>query len=1040
VKDCPDVADLRRLLTGQLDEARDSAVSTHVESCPRCQKELELLTALAESADGAGDRRDGDPALARLRGLLPQTGRRAPSSAGTAGDGAVSWPDVPGYEIEDELGRGGMAVVYRARQVRLNRVVALKMAMAQSAPEHLVRFAIEGETLARLRHPHIVQIHEVGTHQGRPYFALECVWGGSLRERLAGQPLPLRQAAQLVEVVARAVQHAHEQGVVHRDLKPSNILLDSDTRALVDTRIGQAEPNTVSLLLGQEELVPKVSDFGLARRLDTDLELTRPGCVVGTPGYMAPEQAHSRYGSVGPAADVYGLGAILYECLTGRAPFVGESPLEVLRRVVDSDPVPPSLLRPECRGDLEAVCLKCLEKQPAGRYESALAVALDLRRYLEGKPTRARPVGPLVRAWRWGRRHPWEAVLVGLAAAAAVLAVGGWVWLQGQRTEALQRQARLTAEVNADLQEATRLAAQARAEKATDLRRLAEAVGVAQRASARLSAQEADGELRQRVEHVLAEIQGQESTARRLAEEAEQDRRLLPVLEHIRWGQFSWRNGALMDGYPAEPAYRKAFQEYGIDVDRLQPAAAAAAIRRRAICGELCGYVGHWMLMRKGQGGDWQRLSEVVRLADPDPWRTRIRAALVGPAPDRAVRELADEARSKDLPPTTLVLLASGLGKHHDHDRAIRLLLPAQRRYPGDERILLLLGDNYLEGGPPRPAEVLRFATAALAIRPSSTAYSQLGWALNEMGQVEEGLDHMRRAVALYPDNDMLCANLAIFLMQKGWTDRGVALFQEVARRRPVPFRYYQLGQALVCLGDMKAAEASLRKALGCEMIGAEAHTYLGCALMEQGRLDDALAHLRQGHELGKKKHRWPFPTPQWIERAQKLLRLEANLPAVLRGATPADPVTCHEYAFLCRVKHFPVAAVRLEEAVLAARTKLPLDWVRTSQFNGACSAVQAALGQGKDSAALSPEERTRLRQRALALLREALTTSERQLKPGSKTSRKVEMQLRSWHLDSSLAAVRGAALEKLPDDERPGWRKLWADLDAVLQRCEMGP
>ncbi len=354
-------------------------------------------------------------------------------------------PSVPGYDILGELGRGGMGVVYKARHQRLQRLVALKMILAGShaGPSDVARFRTEAEAIARIQHANIIQIYEVGEHEGKPYFSLEYCGGGSLAQQNNGTPMTATDAARLVEMLVRGVEAAHQAGVIHRDLKPANVLL----RRKSEIENPKSE-NSSDLGFRIADFEPKVTDFGLAKKVEGGSGLTQTGAVMGTPSYMAPEQAGGMTKQLGPAVDIYALGAILYELLTGRPPFKAATPLDTIMQVVSAEPVPPSRLQPKLPRDIETICLKCLHKEPARRYASAGALAEDLGRFLRGEPIEARPVGAVERGWRWCQRKPALAAVSGLAVAAVLLALvslaTAYVFVSGSRDQ--ERNQRLKAE------------------------------------------------------------------------------------------------------------------------------------------------------------------------------------------------------------------------------------------------------------------------------------------------------------------------------------------------------------------------------------------------------------------------------------------------------------------------------------------------------------------------------------------------------------------------------------------------------------------
>ncbi|MGE3804493.1 MAG: protein kinase [Gemmataceae bacterium] len=445
-------ADMVAFNLGELPEGTVVEIAQHLESCLVCEKR-------ARRFDGVVD-----PFMAGFRLTEGETPPPAPKSqSATLPGGRVienvrglpdpEIPVLPGYEILQELGRGGMGVVYKAKQFSLGRVVALKRVVG-SVHGNLVRFCREGEAAARLQHVNLVQVYEIGWHDGLPFLAMEYVSGGNLKSLLQSGLLELRRAAELIATIASALELVHQNRIVHRDLKPANILLT-------------------------ESGVPKISDFGLAKSLDSEVDLTQQGMMMGTPCYMSPEQVREG-DEVGPASDVHGLGVMLYEMLTGRVPFEGPNSVETLQLILSQEPVAPRHLRPGLPRDLETICLKCLHKEPARRYTTAGALADDLKRFLEGRPILARPTSRRERVLKWVRRQPTVAALVAAVFVIAVAGIAGivWQWQQAEsnaRDAFLARDEALRERQQKEIQRTQALAARDEAEASAYFSRIAQA-------------------------------------------------------------------------------------------------------------------------------------------------------------------------------------------------------------------------------------------------------------------------------------------------------------------------------------------------------------------------------------------------------------------------------------------------------------------------------------------------------------------------------------------------------------------------------------
>jgi eukaryotic-like serine/threonine-protein kinase len=689
-----------------------------------------------------------------------------------------SLPSIPGYEVEAVLGSGGMGVVFRARHLRLNRSVALKMALAgeYAGPNERERFQREAEAVAGLRHVNIVQVYDVGDVAGRPYFTMELVEGGSLGSKLAGEPQPANSAAALVGTLAGAVHAAHLAGIAHRDLKPANILLAADG-------------------------TPKVSDFGLARRLDGEAGLTRTGLAVGTPSYMAPEQARGQADAAGPAADVYGLGAVLYELLTGRPPFRAESAAETLRQVIDHDPVPPSRLNPAVPRDLETVCLKCLHKDPRGRYPTAAALQEDLNRFIRGEAVTAQPEGLLRRAWRRvGRRPMLSAALAGVAFLAAGL-LGVAMWVVAARAAVVQA-------AEDDLGEMARwqgAAAWPEARAALD------------RAKTRLNG-------------------GGPLAIRDRVSRANQDLALVERLDAIRLAS-AWSTGGELAVARADADYESAFSETGIgrvhdDIVTVADRVSSSAVRP-ALINALDDWA--WRLTNPARR-DW--LLRVVRRADHDVtgWRESAR----NPAVWADVRVLTRVVAVAPVADPHVPLFLSLAERLNAAPARLEFLRRVQFSHPTDFWVNLRLGDVGRDAG--QHHDAVRYYQAAVTVRPTAAvAHNNLGMTLTQVGRHDDGVRHLREAARLDPTASPVHNNLAMVLTALHRHDEALAQIEAgLAINSTSPHLHSLRGGNLEAMHAPELALTAHRHAVACDPAHPGAQEGLRNCLIRQGHTDEA--------------------------------------------------------------------------------------------------------------------------------------------------------------------------------------------------------
>lgn len=916
-------------------------------------------------------------------------------------------PAIPEFEIVEELGRGGMGVVYKAHQPKLNRLVALKVigAGAMARAVDLARFESEAKAVAKLHHRHIVQIHEMGQFEGLHYLTLEYVSGGTLQNFLRGQPQPPAAAARFMRFVADAVAYAHDQGIIHRDLKPLNILLEPDHESSSqqgrDARFdGPPRQEGIDAKTSLANLYPKISDFGLAKWLNHDSQHTNSGEVIGTPCYMSPEQASGQSKHIGPSADIYSLGAILYELLTGRPPFHGVTPIDTVVQVMSVDPVSPRVLVAGIPKDLETITLKCLEKEQHRRYASAADLSADLQRFLEGQPIQARPLRRVERVWRWCKRKPAEATL--LAFVLMLLTVAFFTslwWFQERAARAedelvlaqwqFETQQKALLALEAEYQSALFHKAQAEATKSWAL--WVKAMEAISNAREQLQHFEAEPAQRERVNALYQLIQAQEQKAAVF----DRDQRMADLLSRIMatrsdYGKNRTRPSKTNDKYAA------AFADYGIPILSLPAEEAGRLIRASGIRKALLNALDDWTLIRyeevSASPERWRVLTAVAMAADNDAIRNRIRKAM-DQRDVKTLREMALDPKVETWNERTLYLLGRLLWLEDQPEAALKVILKGYYQQPGDFHINNLLIRVYKEIKPVPWDQVLRHATVALAVRRQSSTWQSMGMALQQVGLWEEARNAYLNAIEQESDN---------------------------------PHAHYLLGSLLLDANCSLEAMSYLQSCLKMDPQHLGARLFLTRACRRLGRWEEAREQVLEG------LHHYPQSRLLREERLRldQLLSLTPGSTPTAAHAVVKDPEAMLLLAEWLQGREQSAQALSLFAEVFKA---MPERWNTIAQeLRIAALACAARVGFADEAIA---EER---RLDARLCLRAWLELEHRRLLRGAASpnaAKDIRDHLLQWLNLEDLRWLRDVDGTSLSASEREYWQGFWKTWRDWLRR-----
>jgi serine/threonine-protein kinase len=996
-------------------------------------------------------------------------------------------PDLSGgsvrYQLVGEVARGGMGAILEGRDVDLGRDLAIKVILEEhrDVPEIVRRFVEEAQIGGQLQHPGIVPVYELGRFpDGRLYIAMKLVRGRTLAALLESRRSPSDDRPRFISIfeqVCQTMAYAHSRGVVHRDLKPSNVMVGS---------FGEVQVMDWGLakVLDQGGVADELKarrrrDDGTAirtiraRSLDDE---SHAGSVLGTPAYMSPEQARGELDTVDERADVFGLGSILCEILSGQPPYVGKTGADVHRMAQRADLEDASNRLAECGAEAELIALakSCLAPAPKDRPRDAGVILAALSAHLAGAESRLREASlAQARAETLAAGERKRRILaVALAASVLVIGVlgaGGWVWVSRERLRTAEA---VGIDVSSALNDALRNVDLARMTAGDDPTPWVRAIEAARRAEALAARGEASEELRNRVRTVVAGIERE----RAVAEAAEKDRRMVERLAGVHNDL-----GVHQDWQKADAEYAAAFRGYGVDLDELDPEEAGVTLAASPVAPELANALDQWAFLRRGpwlrNSAGAKRLVAVAKAADPDPWRNRLRDTLSQPKADPnrkldTLERLAATADPDRLPEASVTRLAFDLAWLGRREKAIALLRRTQRAHPDDFWVNTDLGRELMHSG--QPEEAVRFFGVAVGIRPRSEfALSSLGKGLSQSGQVMEAADTFRRLIATRPDDAHAHVLLGAVLLKMGGVQEAEVHFDKARRLKPNDWMVSDvIASARADSGNWEGAIRDRREAVHQKPSFAFAHNALGFTLLGAGRADEAAQAFREAlrkdprlpparvglaraliargefvaaqQAIGRDEHGMPphdhdLDPAAVLGQAERMIALEARLPGLLCGESrPADAREAAEFAQLCFCKQQDAASARLWSEAFASRPALVDEPGREYRHQAARAAALAASGRSKHEPDAEPAARKRLRRQALDWLHAELKAVAGLVENGPLRERvMLPTRLGRWKIDPALAGVRDPEeIVSLAEDERREIQDFWSAVDSLLEQA----